>query len=195
MTAADHELIRRCRRGEARAWEALVRSSTPLVYRLALRMLRDAGLADDATQEVFLRMVRSFDSYDATRAFEPWLCRIAYHVCVRRLQGTTRRELNGATDELSEEYQGQLTDIVEGAPADPESAAAHREAVAMLEQGFAQLTPQDRGLLTLRYREGLSDAEVAEATQMAVNTVKSRIFRARAQLARHVRSSLGGDEP
>jgi RNA polymerase sigma-70 factor (ECF subfamily) len=75
----------------------------------------------------------------------------------------------------------------------PEAHASRREFLTILERGFSALSGQDRGLLTLRYREGFSDAEVARIYRLPVNTVKTRIFRARAQLVRYVRRSLGGD--
>ena len=188
MAPDDRELLRRCRSGDTKAWEILVRRSSSMVYRIACRMLRDDTAAEDATQEVFLRMLRSIETYDPTRAFEPWACRITYNVCLRRLERGSRHELgaNASTDLAVAE--------VGGVAASPEVHASHRETLAILEQGFSTLSGQDRGLLTLRYREGLTDAEVAQACQLPLNTVKTRISRARARLAQHVRRSLGGDD-
>jgi RNA polymerase sigma-70 factor, ECF subfamily len=146
---------------------------SPLVYRLGVRMLRDGAEAEDASQEVFLRMHRSFDSYDPTRPLAPWVARTAYHACLRRLERAARREPPGDPAWLQE-----LPD--EGRS--PEQAAAGGEASALLLRALAELPAQDRALIDLRYREGLSDAEVAEATGMAVNTVKTRLLRARARL-------------
>lgn len=188
MVLGERDLLRRCRSGDAKAWETLVRRSAPMVYRVACRMLRDDALAEDAMQESFLRMVRSMDSFDPTRAFEPWACRITVNVCLRRLAGGSRQELGAcASTELAREAGESGTN--------PEAQAERRETLAILEQGFSALSGQDRGLLTLRYREGLSDAEVAHCCQLPVNTVKTRVSRARAQLAKHLRRSLGGDDP
>jgi RNA polymerase sigma-70 factor (ECF subfamily) len=172
---SEADLARRCRRGDPHAWRELVRRFTPLVYRLSFRMLRDAGEAEDASQEVFLRMHRSFDSYDATRPLAPWISRTTYHACLRRLETATRRpERAGDPDPLAT-VEDQVT-------RSPEQAAAASEATALLARALEDLPAQDRALLDLRYREGLSDAEVSEATGMPVNTVKTRIFRARARL-------------
>ena len=171
----DSDLARRCRQGDTAAWRRLVRRFTPLVYRVALRMLRNQPAAEDASQEVFIRVHRSFHGFDPTRPLAPWISRIAYNVCLRQIQKTGRR---GET----------LTDPVqmpqpEGAGrGGPEERAATREASGLLLRAVDRLPAQDRALLTLRYREGLSDAEVAEATGMPVGTVKTRIFRARARL-------------
>jgi RNA polymerase sigma-70 factor (ECF subfamily) len=186
--SGDQELLRRCRSGDTKAWDAVVRRSAPMVYRLACRMLRDDTLAEDATQEAFLRMVRSIETFDPTRAFEPWACRITVNVCLRRLENGSRRELGArALMDFAHDEDGD-------SETSPEVHASRREILAILEQGFSALSGQDRGLLTLRYREGLSDAEVAQVCRLPVNTVKTRIFRARAQLVQHVRRSLVGDE-
>lgn len=146
-----------------------------MVYRLAVRMLGAAGAeADDACQEVFMRVHRSLGSYDATRPMAPWVARIAYHVCLRRVQRLGRQadRPDGATLELA----------VDDRQRGPEELAQSREASRLLMGALEQLSVQDRALLSLRYREGLSDAEVAEAVGMPVNTVKTRIFRARGKL-------------
>lgn len=166
----------------------MVRQLTPLVYRLAFRMLRSAAEAEDASQEVFVRMHRSIDSFDPTRPLAPWVGRITYHVCLRRLQSAGRRaEVGMAEPEQTE----RLPDPHRGN--DPELRVAGREAGALLERALSDLSAQDRALLDLRYREGMSDAEVAEATGMPVGTVKTRIFRARArlreQMAPHLETS------
>ncbi len=163
----ETELARRCRIGDPPAWRELVRRFTPLVYRLSVRMLRNSSEAEDASQEVFLRMHRSFHTFDSTRPMSPWVARTAYHVCLRRLESAARKPVE--------------PDAVEEARS-PEQAAASQEAASLLARALQDLPAQDRALLDLRYREGLSDAEVSEATGMPVNTVKTRIFRARARL-------------
>src|SRR5690349_11923874 len=81
----DAELCRDARRGDARAWRMLVRRHTPRVYRLAARMLGPGAEAEDACQEAFMRAHASFDGYDPERPLGPWLGRITYHACLKRL--------------------------------------------------------------------------------------------------------------
>jgi len=175
MAPSEADLARRCRRGDPLAWRELVRRFTPLVYRLAYGMLRSESEAEDATQEVFLRMHRSFESFDSTRPMAPWVARTAYHACLRRLEPALRRATTSTEPE-------ELLAIEDPARPNPEQETERNEALALLARALAELPAQDRALLDLRYREGLSDAEVAEATGMPVNTVKTRIFRARARL-------------
>lgn len=156
-----------------------------MAYRIAYRMLADSASAEDAVQETFLRMFRSFDRYDATRPLQPWVARITVNVCVRRLRATSARTRfpEDATESLLSE--APLTP-------NPERQVASRELLRSLELGLLGLSPQDRALLTLRFREGLCDAELSEVLQMPVNTVKTRIHRARAKLARYLSLSTRG---
>lgn len=184
---SDAELARRCRRGDPGAWRALVERFTPLVYRLAVRMLRDGAEAEDVSQEVFLRMHRSLDQYDPTRPLAPWVARTAYNACLRRLERAPRRSVTASDDELLA--------VPDDRARSPEESAATGEATALVLRALRDLSAQDRALLDLRYREGLSDAEVAEATGMPVNTVKTRIFRARGRLREWLAPLLGRAGP
>jgi RNA polymerase sigma-70 factor (ECF subfamily) len=154
---------------------------------VALQVLRNRADADDACQEVFVRMYRSFDSFDPTRPLRPWVAKIAYNVCVRQREGV----IDNATDLASPE---QIAELHDSDATNPERDAARSEASGHLAQAMEVLAADDRALLTLRYREGLSDAEVADAADMPVNTVKTRIFRARARLRKALRPLLQGDE-
>ena len=171
----DAELFRKCRSGDPAAWRQLIGQLTPTVYRLAVRMLGTGGEAEDACQEVFMRVHESFDTFDPTRTLKPWASKITYNVCLRRL-GKPARKL---TATANPEELGRVRD--ESAPG-PEANAVATEAGEMLESALDELSAQDQALVSLRYREGLSLAEVSEATGIAVNTVKIRLHRARKKL-------------
>ncbi len=172
---SDAEMARRCRREDAEAWRELIRRFTPLVYRLAYRMLSNQQEAEDAAQETFMKIHSSFESFDPTRPLAPWISRITYNACLKRFQGISRIR----TVPLESSPALSLDDQRNS---NPESDASLGEEKAILMNALSRLSAQDRILLDLRYREGLSDAEVSEATGMSVNTVKTRIFRARASL-------------
>jgi RNA polymerase sigma-70 factor (ECF subfamily) len=179
---SDADLARKCRKNSAEAWRELVRRVSPLVYRLSLRMLRSREEAEDACQEVFLRIHRSFDTFDATRPLAPWVGRITYNVCLRRLgKMSLKKSLTTDPEEIAQ--------VSDAANPGPEVQAAGKEANELLEEALLKLSAQDQALVDLRYREGLSDAEVAEATGMPVGTVKTRLHRARGKL-RKILSSV-----
>jgi RNA polymerase sigma-70 factor (ECF subfamily) len=138
-------------------------------------MLSNEADAHDACQEVFLNMHRSFHTYDATRPMRPWVAQVAYNACLHRLRGA----MNRATSAVD---PGDFRGLPDNRGASPETAAATRERADHLGVAFGELASQDRALLILRYREGLSDSEVAEATGIAVGTVKTRIHRAKGKM-------------
>ena len=181
---SDAELSRRCRQDDPKAWRMLVRRVTPLVYRVALRMLSTREEAEDASQEVMLRIHKSFNTFDPTRPLAPWVGRITYNVCLRRFRGVAREGFTMDPEDLNRYPAPQS--------ASPEDQTASREAGDLLLEAMDHLSAQDRAILTLRYREGLSDAEVAEAIDMPVNTVKTRLFRARGALRRRLKPTLRG---
>lgn len=133
-------------------------------------------------------MHRSFDSFDPTRTLKPWVSKITYNVCLRRREGL----INRATSVVSPEI---LDATRRGEFDDPEAAVAGSQASEHLARAMASLSEEDRALLTLRYREGLSDSEVADASEMRISTVKTRIFRARAQLKQSLWRMLRGETP
>lgn len=178
----EMDLLRRCRQEDRAAWRELILRYTPMVWRLARRMLSGSREPEDACQEVFMRAYQSFGSYDPTRPFGPWVARLTYHSCLKRAQKTAR-----APDQLVATADA-VPDPVDPDQASPEHEALEREVNGLLASALAGLPARDRALLQLRYREGLSDSEVSEATGIPVNTVKTRIFRARGILRERLRA-------
>ncbi len=178
----DANLSRRCRQGDPEAWRILIRRCSPLVYRVALRMVAGPAEAEDVCQEVFMNIHRSFSTFDSTRPLASWVGRITYNTCLRRLKSLARA---GVPTEPSQ-FDWMEDDRQPG----PEAMAASSEAGDLLLEAMEGLAAQDRALLTMRYREGLSDADLAEATGMPVNTVKTRLFRARRLLKKRLSPRL-----
>ncbi len=181
---SDAELARKCRQNNAKAWRQLVRRVSPLVYRLAVRMLGQGSDADDACQEVFMRIHRSFNTYDPTRPLAPWVARITYNVCLRKL-GKVSDKLTSPTD--PQEFQ-----LADSLSPSPEEQLAGKETAELVWDTLEQLPVQDRALMSLRYQEGMSEAEVSEATGMPVNTVKTRLHRARGKMKKKLQRILRG---
>jgi len=174
---SDAELARRCRRGDPDAWRLLVRRVSPLVYRIAVRVLGHGPEAEDAGQEALLRVHRSFGTFDPTRPLAPWVARVTYNVCLKQL--ARRKRPGGPTDDP--EQVALLPDTIMQSP---EALVAESEAGALVGAALERLTPEDRVLVTLTYQDGLSNSEVAEAMDMPIGTVKTRLSRARARMRR-----------
>lgn len=166
---SDAELARRCRAGDRGAWRALVRRVSPLVWRIAVRVLGRGAEAEDAGQEALMNVHRAFAQYDPTRPLEPWVARIAYTTALKQLRRRQRVEPPAQRDEPDRRPS-------------PEAQVALAEASALVSAALTRLTPEDRVLVTLTYQDGLSNAEVADAMDMPIGTVKTRLFRARGRL-------------
>ena len=175
----DGDISRGCRQNRPEAWRQLIGKYTSLVYRVAYRMLKDQPMAEDATQEVFMIVHRSITQHDPTRPLGPWLARITYNECLKRLAKSRRiAEMEVQADGVSPDHR----DLGYS----PEEMVAQRQVLETVDAALDRLCAQDRGMIVMRYREGFTDAEIAEAVRMPVGTVKTRLFRARAKLKKYL---------
>lgn len=168
---SDRVLIDRFLAGDARAFEALMRSHQDRVFAVCLRMLRDREAALDATQETFVTLFRKADRFEGRSAFSTWLYRVAVNTCYDQL----RRDKRHRADPIPEHYEA-----ADHAAADPFEAV---ELQPDLEDALATLPADFRAAVVLADVEGLDLATVAQALGVPVGTVKSRLFRARRLLA------------
>jgi RNA polymerase sigma-70 factor (ECF subfamily) len=171
--STEADLIRRARRGEAPAWEALVRAHGEPAFRLAYLILGDAADAEDAAQETFIRAYTALDRFDETRPLRPWLLSIAANLARNRRRGLGRywAALQRAFRENPEPYHPP--------PERAEAADARR-----LREAVARLRPDGRDIVYIRYFLGLSEAETAAALGIPAGTAKSRLSRSLTQLRR-----------
>jgi RNA polymerase sigma-70 factor, ECF subfamily len=172
---SEHEWVRLARAGDENAFADLVEAYQSPIYNLCYRMLGDAGEAEDAAQETFLRAYSQLASYDANRSFKTWLFSIANHHCIDRLR---KRRLTWLSidDDLPPHPALQ-----EQAPG-PEEASVRREQAAAIQALLSRLPPEDRSVVVMRYWYDLSYEEIAESTRTTVSAVKSRLHRARGHL-------------
>ena len=173
---ADAALMTRLACGEPQALDPLYRRHKGLVYRFALLWSGSAATAADVTQDVFVHLLRHAGEYDPVRgALSPWLLGIARNF-VRRRTGTSREVVLDADDDALPPAA-----IVH---ATPESALVHEQDLERLRRGIASLPPHYRDVLVLVELAERSYAEVAAICGCELNTVRSRLSRARALLAR-----------
>jgi len=153
-------------------FDAIVNAYQTPVYNLCARMLRDAQEAEDAAQETFLRAYRNLPRYDPDRRFSTWLLSIAAHHCIDRLR--RRRLMPAGVEEWWE-----VPDLAPG----PEAVYERSEQQNRVAQILRSLGALDRAAIVLRYWYDLSYEELAHALSLPVNTVKSRIHRAKRRMA------------
>ncbi len=175
-TAEDRTLVARASQGDVEAFTKLVGLHSSLVYRVALRMLGDAD-AQDASQEVWIRVWRNIKSFRRESAFSTWLYRITMNTCLSVRQREARRG--------EREYSGdEIPYLPEppGGDADPEAATLSAERREEIEAALGHVRAEHRAALVLRHMEGLSYAEIAEVLEVPEGTAKGWVSRGRAAM-------------
>src|SRR3954468_14240710 len=158
----DPALVKACQRGEVGALDELIRATYADVYALCRRMLADPDEAADATQEVFVRVMRSVLGFRGESAFGTWLHRVTVNVCLTALRRRSRARATGMVaggtpfampgDEMALESAGDA----------PEDRAVIADLAARSEVALAGLPEDARAVVVLRDIEGLSTKEVAD---------------------------------
>lgn len=172
--AREANWIAAAQNGESEAFSRLVEAYQMPVYNLCYRMLGNARDAEDAAQEAFLRAYRAIKRYDPERKFSTWLLSIASNYCID--QHRRRKLPSFSYDALPDpDIKADGPDI-EGRMTDEEEQDEIR---ALLET----LGPKDRAAVILHYWHELSYEEIAEQLSLSVSAVKSRLHRARRDLA------------
>jgi RNA polymerase sigma-70 factor (ECF subfamily) len=175
----DERLIQNAQQGDLPSFNTLVTRHQRSVYNVCLRMLRDSALAEDAAQDTFIKAWTSIGTFRGGLV-RPWLLRIATNRCYDIIRSQGRRPAGSLDSELVEiepQWTSQ-TAIAEH----PEGHATRRELSAFLERALGELPDDQRLAIILSDVQGHSYDEIAQITEVAVGTVKSRIFRARARL-------------
>lgn len=179
---SESELIRRCRDGDIDAYTTLISTYENKILSYCYRMLGNRADAEDAAQEVFVKVFRFIDKFSEQSAFSTWLYKIASNVCMdmlRKTKGGKAEHVSLHTqNEDGEEFALPLAD---SAPS-PYERAQLSEAQRVLSEALAKLPPEQKQVIILRDVEGLSYEEIAETIGTAPGTVKSRINRARKAL-------------
>jgi RNA polymerase sigma-70 factor (ECF subfamily) len=175
MNEQEEVWIREAQAGNKQAFSRLVEAYQRPVYNLTYRMLGTQEEAEDAAQETFLRAYSRLQQYDSSHKFSTWLFSIANHHCIDRLR--KRRKTFVSIDD-----NPVLQNLQHEAP-EPEETMLGAEQAHELQALLTQLEPEYRTPLILRYWEEYSYEEIAETMELTVSAVKSRLFRARKQMA------------
>jgi RNA polymerase sigma-70 factor (ECF subfamily) len=174
----DAHLVTRAKAGRLDAFEELVRRHRERVYRVALRMLADAGDAEDATQDAFVQAWRTLADFRGDSSFPTWMYRIVTNRCLNVLRA--RRPVEPLPASLP-------------APASqPDRIVEASAQVEYLKRAIARLTPEQRAPLVLRELEGCSYEQIAQVLDLSVPAVKSRLHRARLELVAAMREWRDG---
>ena len=161
------------RDGDPDAIRAVYRAYGGLVFSVASRVLGDRGLAEEATQQTFVKAWRAAASFDPSRELGPWLATIARRVALDVYRRESRRA-HSTIDDETVDRSGVLTI--------PDRAAAAYDAWEV-RQAVADLPAEEREVVRLQHLDGLTQGEIAARLEVPVGTVKSRSARAYRRLA------------
>jgi RNA polymerase sigma-70 factor, ECF subfamily len=176
LNVEDRVLASRAAKGDVGAFTKLVDLHSSLVYRVALRMLGSVE-AQDASQEVWIRVWRNIQGFRGESAFSTWLYRIAMNTCLSARQREARRE--------EREFSGdELPYLPEppGGESDPEIATLSTERREEIQAALQHVRAEHRAALVLRHMEGLSYAEIAAVLEVPDGTAKGWVSRGRAAM-------------
>ncbi len=176
--------------GNDEAFTRLVEQYQNPVYNLCYRMLGEPEVAEDAAQESFLRAYRNIGRFDAQRSFATWLLSIAAHYCIDQLR---RRKFGFISIDEESDDDDRPMEFADANALDPAYEAERREEQQALQMVLQKLGSTDRAALVLRYWYDFSEVEIAESLNLTVPAVKSRLHRARREVARHL--AQGDSEP
>ena len=176
---SESEVIAQALDGDLDAFGELVRLYERPVFNLAYRMLGEAGEAEDAAQEAFIKAYSNLHRYDVNRSFKTWILSITSNHCIDRLR--KRRLTYLSIDEPLPAHPALVSDF-----ANPESAALAEERSAEVQGMLDQLSEEYRLVVILRYWYDMSYAEIAEMLDTSESAIKSRLFRARQALAKQI---------
>jgi len=180
----ERELLARARDGDTRSYGDLVRSHQDRIYGLIFRLVRDPGLAEELTQDAFVRAFRNLGRFRGEARFATWVYRIAVNLChdhrdSRAAQGKSRERSLDAPEWGGKELPGKVTR--------PDQAVEIVEVARDFRAGLEALEPKYREAFLLRHQEGLSYDEIAEVFEISKTNAKVRVHRAREMILESLR--------
>lgn len=187
MFRTDNELIENIRAGDRGDFRVLVERYSADAITLAARMLGNRSDAEEVVQDAFVRAYKGLTGFRRDARFSTWFYRIVYNLCLTvRERRKTRSHLSLSTAVVTMEAVALQGD----AALRPDRLLEHDELQRVVEEGINEIPVTYRDVFLLFFSQAMSYEEIAELMVLPLNTVKSRLFRARAMLREHVKAYL-----
>jgi RNA polymerase sigma-70 factor (ECF subfamily) len=180
VSAEIDALIQRCLAGDQQAWEAIVHQHRRKVFNIAYKFTGKHDEAEDLTQDIFLKIFKSLNTFDRRANFQTWLVSVSRNLCIDHYR-SVRKERETIDRDVD---AGELTPAAGGPSA--YAALETRDRVQLLHKALSQLPEPLRKAVVLRDIQELSYQEIADQLGKPEGTVKSRINRGRTELARQI---------
>ena len=176
----EQNLVERCRQGNDEAWRELVDRFGQKVYSVAYHFTLKREDAEELSQEIFLKIFESLDRYNGGFPLIAWIVALSRNLCIDRYR---RRKREQSFRFVSDDAVAPLLTSRD----DPAADALRKERTKILFSALAEIPEDLAEILVLRDLDGLAYEEIGKALELPDGTVKSRLFRARAEVARKVR--------
>jgi RNA polymerase sigma-70 factor (ECF subfamily) len=183
----ENAIIEGMARGDQRAFRELVERYKKKVYYLALDMAGNAVDAEDISQEVFLKVYRSFSTFRRGAKLGSWLYRVTYNAAIDHLrsEGAVPEAVD---DQVLESRSAGGAGLAQGRMPDPAAAAEASDLQRRIARALEKVSPQEKAVFLLRHNEDLMLKDIAETLGLSIGSVKSYLFRA----VRKLQKELGG---
>lgn len=180
-------LVRRCVAGDAAAWEDIVRRLNRRIYNICYRFTGSGDDAQDLTQEVFIKIYRTLDSFDVEKgSFMTWVTTVTRNLLVDHFRKTKQDRVTDSLDNTGSEDEDTLplSDQLADKGPTPDVRVHRRETQEMVQRALQKLSPELREAVILRDLQDMDYKDIALSLKVPEGTVKSRINRGRVELAR-----------
>jgi RNA polymerase sigma-70 factor (ECF subfamily) len=172
-------MVERCLQGDDAAWETVVNSYAKRIYNLTYRYTSRRHEAEDLTQEIFIRVYQNLKSFRSdSGSFQNWIMRVGRNLIIDHYRRTRRFQQTAGTEEM------ETMNLKDDKVPSPLRRAEQSEASHFLREGLQALSPELKEAIILRDLEGMAYQEITELLGIPEGTVKSRINRARLELAK-----------
>ena len=187
-------LVRRCIAGDTAAWEELVREHSRRIYNICYRFTGSSSDAEDLTQDIFIKVYRSLGTFDSRKgAFTTWVTTMTRNLLVDHFRRSKQERMTDSMDAApaADEDAPTLGERIEDVKPSPEAILTRKDKQRLVHEALQKVSPDLREAVILRDIQDMDYREIAEVLKVPEGTVKSRINRGRAELARLLSRTRG----
>jgi len=167
-------LIKQTLEGDVKSFEEIVNKYSAMVYTLAYRVLKNREEAEEISQDVFIKIYQSLNSFNMKSKLSTWIYRITYNTSINKFRSQRRRVVTTEIDRYVEFNISSLPDA--------HNDLSEKENQRIISNSILKLPETDRIIITLYYYEELSVKEIAEITELSAQNIKIKLFRSRQKL-------------
>ncbi len=175
LTNKEKELISEIRSGNTKAFSDFVDRYKDLVFTLSIRMLGNREEAEEVAQDIFIKIYKSLPKFKGDSKISTWIYRITYNSCLDRIKIMKRQRMHDTMDDMNQIAYVEMDTALD--------KMVREERQELIGRCLSKLSAEDAGILTLFYFEEKNLQEMEETTNLSVNTLKVRLYRARKKLA------------